>query len=78
VSQVEVTLKNSLIGCTQKQKATVLCLGLKKPGQRVILHLNPVVQGQINKVKHMLSIVAVEINSVKGKVMVKGESGSGR
>ena len=64
MSQVEVTLKNSLIGCTQKQKSAVLCLGLKKPGQKVTLKLNPSVQGQLNKVKHLLFVKIIEAKKV--------------
>ena len=54
MNQVKVVLKKSLIGCTKQQKSTVHCLGLKKPGQSVILTLNPVTEGQINKVKHLI------------------------
>ena len=74
MSQVELILRNSLIGCTKKQKAAVLCLGLKKPGQTVTLKLNPAVQGQIDRVKHLLSIQVVEVvkaEPVKKKVEAK-------
>ena len=71
MSQVELTLKSSLIGCTQRQKSAVLCLGLKKPGQKVTLQLNPAVQGQINKVKHLLLVESVVAKPVKVKESVK-------
>ena len=54
MGQVKIILKKSLIGCTQKQKSAAHCLGLKKPGQSVTLSLNPVTEGQINKVKHLI------------------------
>ena len=56
MNQIKVILKKSLIGCTKQQKSAVYCLGLKKPGQSVTLSLNPVTEGQINKVKHLVFI----------------------
>ena len=53
--QIKLVLKKSLIGRTKQQKSVVYCLGLKKIGQSVVLENNPVIQGQINKVKHLLS-----------------------
>ncbi len=54
--QVTVTLKKSLIGCTKKQKSAVRCLGLKKPGQKIVLPENPVTKGQMEKVKHLITL----------------------
>ena len=42
MSQARVILRKSLIGCTKQQKAAAYCLGLRKPGQIVMLDLNPV------------------------------------
>ena len=54
MKQVRVTLKKSLIGSTKQQKASAFCLGLRKLGQSVVLTMNPVRQGQINKIKHLI------------------------
>ena len=54
MKQVRVTLKKSLIGSTKQQKASAFCLGLRKPGQSAVLTMNPVRQGQINRIKHLI------------------------
>ena len=58
MEQVKVILKKSVIGATKSQKSAVRCLGLKKIGQYVVLNLNPAVQGQLNKVQHLISTEA--------------------
>ncbi len=56
MSQVKLILKKSLIGCTKQQKSAVRCLGLKKPGQTVTLTMSPVIKGQIEKIKHLITL----------------------
>jgi large subunit ribosomal protein L30 len=51
-----VTLKRSLIGCTQDQKDTVRCIGLKKIRQSVEMNDTPANRGQIIKVQHLLDV----------------------
>lgn len=51
-----VTLKRSLIGCTQTQKDTVRCLGLRKTQSQVVINDNPANRGQILKVQHLLDV----------------------
>ncbi len=51
-----VTLKKSLIGCTQDQKDTVRCLGLRKIRQSVEIADHPANRGQIMKVQHLISV----------------------
>jgi large subunit ribosomal protein L30 len=53
----KVTLKRSLIGCTQDQKDTVRCLGLRKRHQTVEVKDNPAQRGQILKVQHLIDVV---------------------
>ena len=64
MSKVKVTLKRSLIGSTKQQKSAVYSLGLKKIGQAVEVNLNPVIEGQINKVRHL---IALEGNNIERK-----------
>lgn len=52
----KVTLKRSLIGCTETQRATVTALGLRKRHQTVKLADNPANRGQIFKVQHLLTV----------------------
>lgn len=51
-----VQLKRSTIGCTQKQKDAVRCLGLKKIGSEVTVSDNPAMRGQIFKIQHLLEV----------------------
>jgi large subunit ribosomal protein L30 len=57
--QVQVTLKRSLIGRPQNQKATVHSLGLRKVNHSVLLNDSPSVRGMINQVGHLLEVKEV-------------------
>lgn len=52
----KVTLRRSVIGCTQSQKETVRCLGLRKIGHVVAVNDTPANRGQIYKVQHLLDV----------------------
>lgn len=51
-----VTLKRSLIGCTETQRATVAALGIRKRHQTVKLADNAANRGQIFKVQHLVTV----------------------
>lgn len=53
---ITVTLKKSTIKCTEKQKATVRGLGLRKTGSSSTLENTSAVRGMIKKVIHLLDI----------------------
>ena len=57
---LRVTLVRSAIGYSERQKATVRSLGLRKLGQAVEKPDSPVVRGLINKVSHLLQVEEVE------------------
>lgn len=57
--KIEITLKRSVIGRTEAQKATVQTLGLKKIQQSVVREDTPVVRGMINKVSHLVDVKEV-------------------
>lgn len=52
----KVTLKRSLIGCTETQRNTVRCLGLRHRHQVVVVADNPAMRGQIMKVQHLVDV----------------------
>lgn len=54
--QLKITWTKSYIGCPQTQRATVKSLGLKKLYQTVIKEDCAQIRGQINKVKHLVSV----------------------
>lgn len=51
---ITVKLKKSVISCTEKQKACVRGLGLRKTGSMKTLENTPAVRGMIKKVIHLL------------------------
>lgn len=53
---ITVKLKKSVISCTDKQKACVKGLGLRKTGSSKELENTPAVRGMIKKVIHLLEI----------------------
>ena len=57
MSTITVKLKKSTITCTEKQKANIRGLGLRKIGSVKKLENTPCVRGMIKKVIHMLEIV---------------------
>jgi large subunit ribosomal protein L30 len=54
--QFRLTLKRSLIGCTESQRETVRCLGLRSIRQVVVVKDDPAMRGQILKVQHLLDV----------------------
>lgn len=52
-----LTLKRSLIGCTQDQKDAVQCLGLKKRHSTSTVKDSPAARGNIMKVQHLVDVV---------------------
>ncbi len=53
---LEITLVKSIIGTTPKQRAVVRGLGLRHLNHMVVLQDNPVTQGMIKKIRHMLKV----------------------
>lgn len=58
---LEITLKKSLIGRNEKQRANVKALGLKKIGQTVLRKDIPEIRGMIKKVDFLLDVKEVEV-----------------
>jgi large subunit ribosomal protein L30 len=56
-STITIRLKKSPIACTEKQKANVRGLGLRKVGSTKTLENTPSVRGMIKKIIHMVDIV---------------------
>lgn len=54
--QFRITLKRSVIGCTEAQRRTVRALGLRKTNTSVVIADNPANRGQIIKVQHLLDV----------------------
>ncbi|GED15111.1 50S ribosomal protein L30 [Aneurinibacillus migulanus] len=56
MAKLQITLKRSLIGRTQNQRATVAALGLRKLNHTVVKEDNAAMRGMVEKVKHMVEV----------------------
>ena len=54
--RVKITLVKSMIGYSQKQKATCHALGLRKMNQTVEHTDSPVLRGMIAKIQHLVAV----------------------
>ena len=56
-SSLKIVLKNGVIGSTERQKQTVLGLGLKYRHSVRSLKDTPAIRGMISKVRHLVEVV---------------------
>jgi len=56
MAKLQITLKRSVIGRPQDQKATVQALGLRKLNQTVEKEDNAAIRGMVEKVKHLVDV----------------------
>ena len=54
---LRLKLVRSPIGCTERQRATVIALGLRKMHQVVEQQDSPVTRGMVKKVAHLVQVV---------------------
>ena len=60
MAKIRVTQVKSKIGRPERQKRTMLALGLKKMNQTVEHEATPQVLGMVKKVAHLLKVEAVK------------------
>ena len=58
--KLRITLKKSLIGIPEKQRKVLRALGLRKREHAVVQDDNPVINGMIFKVSHMVDVERVK------------------
>ncbi|CYE95176.1 50S ribosomal protein L30 [Staphylococcus aureus] len=56
MAKLQITLTRSVIGRPETQRKTVEALGLIKTNSSVVVEDNPAIRGQINKVKHLVTV----------------------
>jgi large subunit ribosomal protein L30 len=56
MAKIKVTLVNSAIGRPERQKRTLVALGLKKLNQTIVHDATPTIVGMVNKVQHLVSV----------------------
>ncbi len=54
---IKIKMTGSLIGCLEKQRATVRGLGLRKIHQVVERADTPEIRGMVKKVSHLVSVI---------------------
>ena len=59
MENVKVTLVKSLIGCKDNQIATAKSLGLKRPGNSIVLANDACLQGKIKVISHLVKVETV-------------------
>jgi len=57
--KLKITQYRSIIGCSKKQKETIKCLGLGRPNYSRVLSDNPMLQGQLRVVQHLVKVEEV-------------------
>ena len=60
IRKLRITLRKSVIGYSERQKATVKALGLHRMGQTVEKDDSPVLRGMVAKVSHLVDVQEVE------------------
>lgn len=60
MSNLKITQTRSVIGGNPKQRATMIALGLRKMHQSVIRVDQPSTRGQINIVRHLVTVEEVD------------------
>ncbi|MGE0824246.1 MAG: 50S ribosomal protein L30 [Candidatus Binatia bacterium] len=53
---LRITMKRSNIGCTRRQRDTLIGLGLSRRGKTVLRNDSPSLQGMIQNVKHLIEV----------------------
>ena len=53
---IRITMTGSLSGCTERQRATLRGLGLKRRGRTVIVRNTAPIRGMITKVAHLVKV----------------------
>ncbi|MBR9832237.1 50S ribosomal protein L30 [Acidiluteibacter ferrifornacis] len=56
MGMIKITQVRSYIGRPERQKRTLIALGLRKNNQSVEVEGTPQVLGMVNKVKHLVSV----------------------
>ena len=59
MSRLKVTLSRSSIGCTERQRATLMGLWLRRIGRSRVLENTPAVRGMVKSVLHLVQVEEV-------------------
>jgi len=60
MKKLQVTLKKSTIGATERQRQNVKGLGLRRVNHSRVLENTPAVRGMVKKVIHLVDVQEIE------------------
>ncbi|WP_456437336.1 50S ribosomal protein L30 [Desulfurobacterium sp.] len=60
MAKVKITLVRGLAGKSEKKRATLEALGLRKRGRSTVKELNPAIEGMIDKVRELVKVEPLE------------------
>lgn len=63
MKQLKVTLKRSVIGSNERQRATIKGLGLRRINHVRYLKNTPAIRGMVKKVLHLIEVEEVEVSN---------------
>lgn len=58
MGQLKVTLVRSSINCDERQRSTLMGLGLRRIGRSRVLENTPAVRGMVKSVLHLITVEA--------------------
>ena len=65
MKHLKVTLKRSKIGLTQRQRATITGLGLRRINHSRVLENTPAVRGMVKQVLHLVDVAEVSADETQ-------------
>jgi len=63
MTHLKVTLRKSSIGASDRQRANLMGLGLRRTGHSRVLENTPAVRGMVKKVIHLVDVEEVDAPS---------------
>lgn len=61
MKKLKVTLKRSIIGQTERQRATVKGLGLRRLHHTRVLDNTPAIRGMVKRVLHLVDVAEIDV-----------------
>lgn len=63
MKKLKVTLLRSVIGSTERQRATVRGLGLRRRHDTRVLDNTPAIRGMVKRVLHLVDVAEIEVDA---------------
>ena len=60
MAQIKITQTRSIIDCPEKQKRTIIALGLGRPNYSAVHNDTREIQGMVRVVRHLVTVEPVE------------------